>query len=562
MNKQKKKSRKTFTDHLPRKKGVGIHKGKEVFDWKASVGYDVEFVFDDISGVIKIIDSHNSKLTVLYKGKECKISAANLKDAKISCVIGLKTSEFRYDIGHVIIDEKRNLTITGQSEKRTKRGQRQKWYNYTCNDCGWTGGEQVEHRLENGAMCGCCTGQEPVAGINDIPTVAPELVQFFQGGEEEAKHYTIGTHKKIYPKCPRCGRVKDTPMSINKLYANKSIGCRCSDGISYPNKFLYCFLSQLKIKFNSEMPFGWSEGKLYDVFIRDKSLIIEAHGAQHYCDTGFSLIGGRTLEEEQANDAYKKKLALSNGIKAYVTLNCRQSDPNWIRASILKSKLPKLLNFKADDIDWQKCHKFAMKGLNKKVCEFYNLIPTQKISRLAKITGLSENTIRRYLRAGEKAGLCDYSGYRDPRGVPVKVICLNNKRVFNTLNEASKEYNIHATSIAECCRGNQEYAGMFKNGVKIQWQFYDEYKKKPRKLKTDDKIGKYAPKQVICLTTGKVFDTAKEAARYYNIKKATGISMCCNGKRNFSGKLQDGTKLAWMFYSEYQKLNMPSLASA
>ena len=38
--------------------------------------------------------------------------------------------------------------------------------------------------------------------------------------------------------------------------------------------------------------------------------------------------------------------------------------------------------------------------------------------------------------------------------------------------------------------------------------------------------------------------------------------MCCNGKRNFSGKLQDGTKLAWMFYSEYQKLNMPSLASA
>ena len=50
MNKQKKKSRKTFTDHLPRKKGVGIHKGKEVFDWKASVGYDVEFVFDDIMG--------------------------------------------------------------------------------------------------------------------------------------------------------------------------------------------------------------------------------------------------------------------------------------------------------------------------------------------------------------------------------------------------------------------------------------------------------------------------------------------------------------------------------
>ena len=61
-------------------------------------------------------------------------------------------------------------------------------------------------------------------------------------------------------------------------------------------------------------------------------------------------------------------------------------------------------------------------------------------------------------------------------------------------------------------------------------------------------------KSVICLTTGKVFDTVKEAAQFYNIENLRShISRWCKGnvKFNYLGKLEDGTKLVWMYYKDY-----------
>lgn len=57
-------------------------------------------------------------------------------------------------------------------------------------------------------------------------------------------------------------------------------------------------------------------------------------------------------------------------------------------------------------------------------------------------------------------------------------------------------------------------------------------------------------KRVICVTTNKVFDTIKEAAKFYNIKSKSGISACCKGGLNHCGKLPDGTKLKWKYCEE------------
>lgn len=55
-------------------------------------------------------------------------------------------------------------------------------------------------------------------------------------------------------------------------------------------------------------------------------------------------------------------------------------------------------------------------------------------------------------------------------------------------------------------------------------------------------------KKVICITTGKKFDSQTEASNYY---KCSHISDCCKGIRKTAGKLSDGTPLEWKYVKDY-----------
>lgn len=57
--------------------------------------------------------------------------------------------------------------------------------------------------------------------------------------------------------------------------------------------------------------------------------------------------------------------------------------------------------------------------------------------------------------------------------------------------------------------------------------------------------------KVICITTNKIFDSAKVGAEFYGIT-GTHITKCCKGKLKSSGKF-NGTKLLWKYYDEYLK---------
>lgn len=56
-------------------------------------------------------------------------------------------------------------------------------------------------------------------------------------------------------------------------------------------------------------------------------------------------------------------------------------------------------------------------------------------------------------------------------------------------------------------------------------------------------------KKVICITTNKIFDTMKEAAKYYNLSGITGICQCCKGTAKSAGKL-NGQKLIWRYVED------------
>lgn len=53
-------------------------------------------------------------------------------------------------------------------------------------------------------------------------------------------------------------------------------------------------------------------------------------------------------------------------------------------------------------------------------------------------------------------------------------------------------------------------------------------------------------KPVLCITTGEIYHSAKEASIATNIKHST-LTACCRGQLKSAGKLSDGTKLLWKY---------------
>ena len=76
--------------------------------------------------------------------------------------------------------------------------------------------------------------------------------------------------------------------------------------------------------------------------------------------------------------------------------------------------------------------------------------------------------------------------------------------------------------------------------------FYGKHLSEETKQKMSEKLSK----KVICITTGKIFNSQSEAAIHYNVVRKN-ISLCCTGERKSAGKLSDGTPLKWKNLENY-----------
>ena len=82
--------------------------------------------------------------------------------------------------------------------------------------------------------------------------------------------------------------------------------------------------------------------------------------------------------------------------------------------------------------------------------------------------------------------------------------------------------------------------------------FTDEHRKNMSIARKNQKP--INPKKVICITTGRIFESMVEGAKFYNMNSREHITDCCKYRRKSAGKLPDGTKLKWMYYDDYLKL--------
>ena len=113
---------------------------------------------------------------------------------------------------------------------------------------------------------------------------------------------------------------------------------------------------------------------------------------------------------------------------------------------------------------------------------------------------------------------------------------IENKPQVNHINEFEKQNNRVDNLCWMTSKENNNYGTHVERSAKNQ-----------RGSKNKKSI------KVICITTGDIYESSREAERntsaYHN-----DIIKCCKGKRNLSGKSEEGEPLKWMFYDEYLKL--------
>lgn len=305
--------------------------------------------------------------------------------------------------------------------------------------------------------CPICTNKRVLRGFNDIATTHPEIVNYFVDINDAYTH-TWGCTDKVWIKCPICGH-----QQLCKIVqvAHRNYRCQaCSDGISFANKFVACFLNQIlgqkNIRFSCEKIFDWSsklniyrnnnnEIRRYDFYIEhNDGIIVEAHGIQHYEEGFGEFSAGRTLADEIENDNFKKSLALSNGISDinYIVLDCRYSTLDYIRDSIMNSTLPDMFKFNEQDIDWELCTEMAMKSNVVLTAQLWNN-GIRNYTQLAKILNVARATIYEYLKTASSIGLCDYLPKQKSVMKSRPFVCQNNGYVFAT----AKDFEEHSEDI-------------------------------------------------------------------------------------------------------------------
>jgi hypothetical protein len=310
---------------------------------------------------------------------------------------------------------------------------------------------------------------------NNISITHPHLLKYFVD-KNDAYNNTFGSNKKVLFKCPNCG--KEKTLSINYVTNHDTISCGCSsDGISYPEKFVFNLLLQLNTNFQKQLNklnVNWiNSGIRYDFAILDKNIIIETHGIQHYKDK-FSKLTGISIQEQKIIDYNKEQLAKENGIEHYIVLDCRKSELEWIKKSVMDSELPTILNFKEEDIDWLKCHEYALNNFVKEVCEYKLTHQNMGSSQIGEIFNLNASTIINYLKKGNELGWCTYDVNIERKNQNIRLVEINkircNKRVeifkdgktlgvFESIKDLANQsldlFNIqlNAPSISRACNG-------------------------------------------------------------------------------------------------------------
>ena len=401
----------------------------------------------------------------------------------------------------------------------------------------------------SGNNCPFCRGLR-VNETNCLNTVLPDIAKLLTNKEDGYK-VTRNSEKKLNFTCPDCGHIQEKPVV---RVVTQGFSCqKCSDGISYPEKFMINLLDQLNVRYEFQKIFNWSKNvkvdnknidgdKVYDFYIKTLNCIIEVNGEQHYNEktTYGKNNKGLTFRDIQENDKLKYELAIKNNINKYIVIDCSLSDKNYIKNNILNSELTELFNL--SDVDWDKCEKWALNSLVKKTCNLWE--QGYSVSEICKELNISRSTVNRYLKRGRKIGWTTYTPVAGGWN-KLEVFQFNLKGEFvgnwESAKQAAQKLNISHQGIVDSCNGKLVSSGGF------MWRYKKDYEKnrqviKPAKWKNNKEVVQLS----LDLEYVNEYISLSEASRITGVHRE-GIRRTCLGKYKQSG----GYK--WMYKEDYEK---------
>ena len=324
--------------------------------------------------------------------------------------------------------------------------------------------------LEGGGCPYCSHKKISVDGSNSLAVDRPDLLQYFLN-EADAFKYSTYSNKKLYFKCPNCGKTKTKKMIIGNL-SKRGFSCEfCGDNISKPNKFIREVARQLlEIKeiddYQLEYSPEWAGNFRYDCYIKKDNLniLIEMDGEQHKMDKGFYSNGVKE------RDQIKNQLAKENN---YTLIRIDCEDTSY--SNLKKMLLDKINLFNLNKINWEKVKESLQINLMKQICEEYKKHEHIFLKEMSDAFHLDKGTIVKILKEGTKLGLCDYNSkkqylesMRITNSLKVDIYDLNDNLII-TLNSV-KDANEWCKKTFNRC--SHDYISQCLNGKRSSYKNY------------------------------------------------------------------------------------------
>ena len=123
---------------------------------------------------------------------------------------------------------------------------------WKCRKCGYEWKSPV-YRRAKGGDCPACSGKVVVPGINDLPTVRPDIMNewnYEKNTGNDPSKYSEGSSKKVWWKCQKCG-YEWAAVVVNRTRGN---GCpNCSGKIVSKEKSLAALFPELALQWDTEL---------------------------------------------------------------------------------------------------------------------------------------------------------------------------------------------------------------------------------------------------------------------------------------------------------------------